>query len=403
MKPFVLVAVLLLQQVMGDASTQLITQASNQFGNKLYEKLAQKPNNVLVCPVSLHVALSLLHQGAGGSTATELASVLNLATASNAAIKESYRAVLQGIQDDVLTIANKLYPAAGFQLSPAYLNVAREYYFSDVEGLDYTEPIEAANTINKFVAEKTNNKIRELITPDTITASTRLIIVNAVHFQATWRSTFTVTYEDYFRVTPTNRVKTTLMSQTSYFDYSDNRDLEAKVLKMDYTERGYSMVFILPHKEDGLAAVEAKLANTTLESILKKMVEVRVEVTIPKFKIEQTIELKDVLTQMGLRKVFSSRANLQGVANGDNLYVSDVIQKTFINVHENGTEAAAATVFVETLSAVPDLAIFYATRPFHYYLISHKPTTLVLFEGRFVQPVEHTPSESPVVYQAFRS
>ncbi|KAG8268933.1 hypothetical protein J6590_011542 [Homalodisca vitripennis] len=370
---------------MGD--TQLVTQASNQFANDLYQKLAETPDNVLVCPISLHVALTLLLQGAGGTTATELATVLKLGAASNADVKEGYKAILTGIQDDVLKIANKLYPAAGYQLSPDYLSVAREYFLSDVQGLNYSNPSLAASTINDFVAEKTNNKIRDLISADTITDLTRLIIVNAVHFQATWKSTFTTAYEDYFKVTPDKRVKTKLMTQTGYFGYKEDPALDAKVLKMDYDKEGYSMVFILPNKEDGLQAMEAKLAETSLESILKDLRDTRVEVTIPKFKVEQTLKLKDILQKMGLKDVFSSKANLHGVANGDNLYVSDVIQKTFINVHENGTEAAAATgIFavgasIDTTPIIP----FRADIPFAYCLIG-RGNGLLLFSGKLQTP-----------------
>jgi len=333
----------LVQYSMAGVPDLTVSHASNRFASLLYQELAKTPGNVLVCPVSLHIALALVHQGAGGTTRNELFQVLQFPNNSNIDIKHNYKTLLTGLQDDVLKIATKLFPADTFKPKPEYISIAQQYFLSDVQPLDYKKTVDAANVINKFVENKTNNKIHDIIKPDALTDTTRLVIVNAVHFKANWAKTFPPAFTDTFKLTPTQTVKTEFLSQTDYFPYKEDPALGAKILKMDYEHGKYSMVFVLPTKEDGLAEVEAKLADASMDDLLAGLKELRVDVTIPKFKIEQEMQMKDVLIKMGITQIFGSRADLSNMSEGENLYVDSVIQKTFIDVNEKGTEAAAAT------------------------------------------------------------
>ncbi|XP_054264869.1 antichymotrypsin-2-like isoform X3 [Macrosteles quadrilineatus] len=380
---------LLLQTTMADPNNLAISQASNAFASQLYQELAKTPGNVLVCPLSAHIALTLVHQGAGGNTGNELGKALHLA-GSNDNIKNNYKTLLTGLQDDVLKIATKLYPATSFTPKPDYVIVAKQYFLSDVESLDYSKAAEAAKTINTYVENKTNNKIHDIIKPASLSDLTRLVIINAVHFKATWAKTFPPAFSSNFKVTPTEVIKTDFLSLTDHFPYKEDRALGAKVLKMDYEGGKYSMVFVLPIKEDGLQEVEHKLANTSMDSLLTDLREQRVETTIPKFKIEQEMQLKDTLMKMGINSIFDSRANLSNLAQGENLFVDSVIQKTFIDVNEKGTEAAAATAILivsesATFYTVPP-EVFRADHPFVLYLIKTEPLATAIFCGRFAIP-----------------
>jgi len=365
--------------------TELVSRASNLFANELYKQLSQGSGNVLVCPLSLHVALALVQTGAGSTTKSQLTQALGFSDGID--VKKYYKSTLDAILNDqtVLKVATKMFPAKGYQLNEQFQTNARDNFYAGIENVDYNVPVEAAKTINDYVEKKTNHKITNLISPDSLTSLTRLIIINAVHFQSNWKKPFPTSFDEDFFVNSQEKVRTRMMGQTDYFMFKEDPALNAKVLQMDYDKAGFSMLIVLPNNANELSNVEAALSKMTVANLTNGLQEHKVEVIIPKFRLEQTLDLKDTLMKMKIVDMFSSKADLKGIVKGDNVYVSSVVQKTFIDVHENGTEAAAATGVIAVTYSFVQTEQFREDHPFVFYIISNE-NKVILFNGRLQQP-----------------
>ncbi|KAG5883832.1 hypothetical protein JTB14_033753 [Gonioctena quinquepunctata] len=344
---------------MADKSTELVLHGNSEFTKNLYKVLARREGNVFFSPISIHAILSLASQGAAGNTKNDLAKTLNVPDVKVAA--EGYKDImsrLNSIADVTLLMANKVFLMDTYKLRDTFKTIVTSHFLSEVQSLDFAQNTEAAKTINTWVLEKTKDKIKDLIDSDDLDRDTRLVLVNAIYFKGKWAEPFDAAYTKtekfYLDGTDSNTIDVQMMHLKKKFYFKNDETLDAKVLEMSYTNKDISMIIILPNERDGIKKLEEKLAQTDLTKITENMYMPEVIVSLPKFKIEQTIDLQDSLTELGLGDMFTDSADFSGMLDSpEQLCVSKVVQKAFIEVNEEGAEAAAATV--TGVGSLPDI------------------------------------------------
>lgn len=249
------------------------------------------------------MALALAGQGAGGSSFEQIKNVLHL-EGDKEAIAKTYSDAVAASQANkggsTLEIANKVYVKNGYQIKPKFEVYAVKSFDSEIQNLEFSQNVEAANTINQWVERKTNSKIKDLIKSDYLDADTRLVLVNAIYFKGTWEHQFNknLTQKGPFYTDATNSIETDFMFTKKSFDYGRIDEVEASVLEMRYADSDVSFLIILPDKNDGLKEMESKLGGINLGLIRGKMRNVEVELTLPKFKIEHEIQMNDLLAKV---------------------------------------------------------------------------------------------------------
>lgn len=360
------------------------------FALDIYGQLRTQPGNLFFSPYSISTALAMTIAGARGDTAAEMAKVLHLPAKPHAAFAQLQGQVnaVQGKGKVRLTVGNALFPHENYQFKPEYIKLVTGQYAAGVEPLNYSQDTEGARThINQWVEKRTNDKIKDLIKPGMLDALTRMVLVNAIHFKGDWSSQFKprFTREQPFHVSAKQRVNTPMMYQTTKAGLAQNADLQ--MLELPYTGNDVSMCILLPRKVDGLAALEAKLDAKQLGQLTAQARQTTVRVTLPKFKMTSEFRLRNVLEKLGMKLAFSRKADFSGMDGTRNLYVYDVVHKAFVDVNEEGTEAAATTGTIFKTRSAPRHPTFRADRPF-LFLIRDKTSGSILFLGRYAEPVK---------------
>ncbi|WP_292518675.1 serpin family protein [Methanoculleus sp.] len=378
-----------------------VSAGNNRFAADLYRHLASDPGaagkNIFFSPYSISSALAITHEGARGTTADEISAVLHLP--ENMSLLRAGFAGLDaslnsGDQNYTLRTANALWAEETYPFLPEYIDVAGRWYGANVTNLDFVNDSEGSRqTINRWVEEKTEDKIRDLLPSGTIDPLTRLVITNAIYFKGTWAMQFDPeeTTEEEFRVAPGEAVQVPMMHRTdedAIYGYAETDSLQ--VLRMPYAHAdgaGLSMLVLLP-REENLTAAEEALDAGTLTDIRDSLTDRRVRVVFPKFTLETTYSLPQALAAMGMPTAFSDAANFSGMDGTEDLFISDVVHKAFVDVNEEGTEAAAATGVVMNLASAPledRTPVFRADHPF-VFLIVEEDSGTILFAGRVVNP-----------------
>ncbi|CAH2268022.1 jg10211 [Pararge aegeria aegeria] len=295
---------------------------------------------------------------------------------------------LRAVKDVTLKVASKIYVAKGFELNSEFVAVTRDTFDSEVQNLDFNQKQNAANEVNTWVEDHTNKRIKDLVDPDSLSDDTRALLVNAIYFKGLWDAQFdkALTREKDFHVTKNDKIKVSMMNRRGDYKYTESAALKSQVIEIPYKGHEASLVIVLPLKIEDIDEVQEMLKEPTLlDKALSEMYEVEVDLSIPRFKIETTTDLKDILTKMNVKKMFSpAEARLDNLLKNvkDSLYIASAIQKAFIEVNEEGAEAAAANVFgVFATSAIINQQpppVFYADRPFYFVV---KMNSLSLFNG----------------------
>ncbi|KAK7078282.1 hypothetical protein SK128_018260 [Halocaridina rubra] len=366
-----------------------LAKSQNNFTRDLYVKLAkQSTGNLFFSPFSVMTALGMTLAGARGNTKTEMCNILHVSE-DDESLHEAFSEVVNDIKKEVpeyeLRTANMAYVSDKLKVLQEYADLLTGKYLSTSEVVDFDDEPPVRTKINEAVEKETNSKIKDLIAPGVLNPDTRMVLVNAIYFKGLWENQFneSKTEEKDFWISATESVKVPMMTIKKKFGYQINRDLGATLLKMSYKGSRLSMVFVLPDKRDGLADVEAKLAQTDFSELDNRMRDIEIEVTIPKFKLEESLDLESHLSEMGMKDLFSEvNADLSGISGTRDLYVSKVIHKAFIEVNEKGSEAAAATAVVVLLRCyIPPADPFLADHPFVFYIIDNN-NGLLYFIGR---------------------
>ncbi|XP_043593781.1 serine protease inhibitor 3/4-like isoform X1 [Bombus pyrosoma] len=350
-RSFWLVAVALITMSEAEKNVEAlrsVLEGANQFNFPFFQTVAKhNPGNLITSPLSVGVVLAMAACGARVNTEAQFRNVLHLPTSDSLATS-GYQSLidnLNNVKDNKLAVANKAFIASDLNLKPSYKNLTEVYFRSASQLVNFAQNKEAANIINSWVEQSTNNLIKELITAETLDGMTRLVLVNAIYFKGQWKDKFDpeLTSNMPFHTSKVEVKNVPTMYRQDNYKYGDLLDLNATFVVIPYKGDELSMIIILPNEIDGLSDVEKKLQNTSLTNILSHGNEEKMELWLPKFKVESMLELNDVLKEMGLTDAFTARANFSGIADGENLYISDVIQKAYIEVNEEGSEAAAAT------------------------------------------------------------
>lgn len=280
---------------------QSVLQGNGLFTKQLYSILAKTEGNVFFSPISIHAILSLSAQGSGGSTREAFIKTLNVPSIEGTA--EGYKDVmdkLNNVEDVALYMANKVYIKDSYKLKESFKTVITKYFSSEIQSINFSNNEVAAKTINSWVENKTNQKIRDLIRPNDLDDLTRLVLVNAIYFKGKWAEPFPVeaTTTEKFYVNDNDAIDVQMMHVSKKFFYKEDEQLDAKVLELPYVNKDVSMIIILPNKRNGIAELEQKLVDVDLTKITENMYKPEVEVSLPKFKIETTMELKGPLSEV---------------------------------------------------------------------------------------------------------
>ncbi|KAI6192882.1 putative serpin-like protein [Aphelenchoides fujianensis] len=364
--------------------------AQTDFAVALLRETAAASNaSLILSPISIALALSLAYAGAGGETRKEFESAFAKGGTSGDVLHSLFRQTLSQLsaadRNVTLALANRAYAARELDVKAAFKETVAANYGGDFKQLDFEQAAAAVQEINDFVANVTHDKIRDLLSSDSVDAQTRLVLVNAVYFKGTWKNQFDEnrTTDEKFFVSADSETKVKMMNMKLKVNYAETADVQ--VLELPYADEGVKFIAFLPKARFGLTAWLQKTDGAELLKLRGRLQHREVFISLPRFKITSKFELKDVLEKLGFSKGFSEQADFSGIANDENLKISKAIHKAFIESNEEGSEAAAAT-FVEMVSEsfdpdaekTPD---FVADHPFASVITYHENP---LFFGRFV-------------------
>jgi len=396
------------EQKMSDekSDTKAIVEGNNKFAIDLYANLREQQGNLFFSPYSISTALAMTYAGAKGQTESQMAKVLHFPTPPNEATttltneqKMQFHSAFGKIVKDLnargekgryeLTVANALWGQKSYEFLKEFLELIKANYDGQLNEVDFVEATEAARkTINAWVEQKTKDKIKELIKPGVLDAMTRLVLTNAIYFKGNWASQFKEeqTRNAPFTLLNGDKVKVPMMNQTGQFPYAETESFQA--LELPYVDNELSMIVFLPKEIDGLKEFEHEFTLDNLSQWLSKLHKREVIVFIPKFKMTSEFSLASVLKSMGMTDAFMpNTADFSGMTGKKDLCISAVIHKAYVDINEEGTEAAAATAVTMKLTAVgpSQTPVFRADHPF-VFLIRDNQTGNILFIGRVTNP-----------------
>ncbi|KAE8574045.1 serpin B4 [Halyomorpha halys] len=374
---------------MGSSEDRLKT-STNLFSLELYQALRKDGENLIFSPIGLQILIAMTLEGADGKTANEIAKVLHHSK-NDKEILEGYKAMINSLVHPYLETATRMYVENTLEIKKNFKSLTSEYFQSEINPQDFNNnPQGSRRDINKWAEEKTNHKIIDLLPQGSIDADAKLIMINAIYFYAQWKSKFEKknTVEMNFYVTPKKTVTVNMMSTNKPLVFMENQKLDAKIVKLSFLDEAFSMIIILPNKMDGLPAMENKLKSVNLAEVISSHQYQTVNLMLPRFKIEKTIDVSDWLMQH-TPIVFSDKANLSGITDGL-LSISKVVQKAFIEVNEAGAEAAATTGIVVMPRSRTVAQEMKCDHPFFFQIIKDD---LTLFRGALTEPeIEKRPS-----------
>ncbi len=382
----------------GPASMAELVDCSNEFTFEMYQELAaiaeqEGEDNIFFSPYSITTALGMVYEGAQGQTAEEMSGVLNFPADDQTRwdIMKSYQQHFNTPSDSyALSTANAYWLKENQNLLEAYRIAIESYYLAHGEELDFEgDPTGSAATINAWVEERTNGRIKDLIDPGMINPTTYLILTNAIYFKSDWRYQFntTATEDRNFYPADGEAVQIPVMhmhDEEIKLNYSENDDVQ--LLQLPYTGDELSMYILLP---EDLATLESALDNDYLGEMIGEMEPGEVDLYLPKFKFEQKYNLNDALIEMDMPTAFTDDADFSGITDSTSLKIGFVIHQSFVEVNEEGTEAAAATAVGMEATGIspthPEPLLFNADHPF-IFIIRHESTGQILFMGRVGNP-----------------
>jgi serpin B len=381
-----------------EADVAELVVGSSAFAFDLYQAVREENGNLFYSPYSISMALAMTYAGARGETEQQMADTLHftlpqdrLHPAFNALDLElASRAEGTEGQDEEgfqLDIVNSIWGQSDHSFLPEFLDVLAKNYGAALRLLDFENaPEESRQVINEWVSDQTEGRIKDLIPQGDINTWTRLVLTNAIYFNAAWSHPFEKeqTRDGTFHLLDGSQVTVPMMRQTEYFGYTEGDGYQA--VELPYTGEKVSMVILLP-AAGRFEEFEKPLDAERVEAIVKDFVQTNVALTMPKFEFDSSFQLADTLAGMGMPDAFSPEAaNFSGMDGTRDLFIQDVIHKAFVSVDEAGTEAAAATGVVIGITAAPASPVEVAVdRPF-VFLIRDIETEAILFVGRIVDP-----------------
>ncbi|WP_299826176.1 serpin family protein [uncultured Pontibacter sp.] len=367
---------------------QSTVESSNDFAFRAFASLSEeeRADNVFISPLSISMALGMTYNGADGATKEAMRKTLGFELSSDEDINKSFKSLwdlLKGADKKVMfTAANSLWHSKDFKLQAPFIETNKTYFDATVQGLDFASPA-AKDQMNNWVKSKTNGKIEKIV--EEVRREHVLFLINAIYFKGTWTYPFDkkLTKPGAFRkedgTTITHDFMTMKNGKYLYF-----QDQSKQVIDLPYGNQQYSMTLVMPKGDKQVQDVVQELNAANLNSWLSGADTSQLELHMPKFKLEYGKELKDLLKQLGMEVAFSPQADFSRMLEGQaGLAISEVKHKTFVEVNEEGTEAAAATSVGMVLTSLPPS--IRVDRPF-VFLIREKSSNAILFIGKLMQP-----------------
>lgn len=374
--------------------------AVNVFGFNLFRQMnynLKDNSNIFYSPYSVFTALAMTYEGARNDTLKQMREVLKIEQ-GNASFHQYMKVLYEYLNQNGkynISTANALWIKENLHLLEEYTNIIKTFYYGELSHIDFSDTNEASNIINLWINSNTNGLIKDLIKREDIDPIfTALILTNAIYFKGMWEVQFDPnnTTEKDFKVINESKIRAPtmqLINTDNLFNYTENDDLQ--ILELPYSGNDISMVILLPKKDIDLSHIISLIDNDKLKNWIKSMSKESVDIYLPKFKIETpTFELKDYLISLGMNNPFTNLADFSGITGSNDLYIEKILHKAFIEVNEEGTEAAAATVVEMRLTVdhggEESIITFNVDHPF-LFLIQQKDTGTVLFMGKVINPI----------------
>ncbi|HEY87648.1 MAG TPA: serpin family protein [Dehalococcoidia bacterium] len=380
-----------------EATLTTLVSGNSVFAFDLYQALREEDGNLFYSPYSISLALAMTYAGARGETAQQMADTLHFVL-SQERLHPAFNSLdielgqrgegARGKDDEGfrLNIVNTIWGQKDYQFLTTFLNLLAENYGAGLRTMDFVNaPEESRITINNWVSDQTEGRIEDLIPQGLISALTRLVLTNAIYFNAAWQYPFNedMTSDGPFSLLDGGEVTVPMMRQTESFGYTEGDGYKA--VELPYDGRELSMVILLPQAGQ-FETFEGSLDAQWVGAIVKDLKSKRVALTMPRFEFESGFSLKEILAMMGMPLAFYGGADFSGMTGNRDLFIADVVHKAFVSVDEAGTEAAAATAVVMELTAVPETPVEVTVdRPF-VFLIRDIETDTILFVGCVVNP-----------------
>lgn len=381
-----------------EADLAVLVNGNSAFALDLYQVLRETSGNFFYSPYSISLALVMTYAGARGETAQQMADTLYFILSQEDCLHPAFNSLdielsqrgegAKGKDGEGfrLNIANAIWGQEGYKFLSEFLDVLAENYGAGLRLLDFAnEPEESRITINNWVSDQTEGKIEDLIPQDAIDTLTRLVLTNAIYFNAAWQYLFSedMTEDGPFYLFDGGKVTVPMMRQVESFGYAEGDGYQAVELPYDGCE--LSMVLLLPQAGQ-FDTFEGSLDAQRVDAIVKDLALRRVALTMPKFEFKSSFSLKETLAAMGMPVAFSGGADFSGMTGNRDLFIADVIHEAFVSVDEAGTEAAAATAVVMEMTAPPGAPVEVTIDHPFIFLIRDIETGAILFFGRVVNP-----------------
>jgi len=370
-----------------------VVKANNQFSIDLYSEISRESNeNIFFSPWSISTAIAMAYEGAHGDTAKEIQNVFHFPENDNTR-RSSFAKVLNTINKAggkyKLHTANAIWLQEDYLFLEDYKNTISRYYLGEIKNLDFVvNPSGSSSEINSWVSKHTNNKIKKIVSPDMFNELTRAVLTNAIYFKGKWEHQFDRedTKPEDFTLDSGEKIKVPMMRlRDDELDFNYVEADEVQILEMKYQGEKISMLVLLPRSN--ITHLKSILTEEKLEEWRSKLKPETVYIYIPKYKFETSYSLTNYLKSMGMSLPFTwPGADFSGMDGTKMLYISDALHKAYIDVYEEGTEAAAATALIMTLGvSMPEYIEFRADHPF-IFLIQERETGNILFLGRVMDP-----------------
>ncbi|XP_065741080.1 serpin B6-like isoform X2 [Phocoena phocoena] len=372
-----------------------LSEANGTFALTLLKHLGEdNSQNVFISPISISSALAMVLMGAQGNTAAQMSEALSLSRGSGRGgdIHQDFQNLLTEVNRTgtqyLLRTANRLFGEKTYDFLPSFKDACRKFYQAEMEELDFISAAEESRKhINTWVAQRTEGKIIDLLSPGSVDSVTSLVLVNAIYFKGNWENQFNKqhTKERPFKV---SKKPVQMMFKKSTFKMTYIAEISTKILVLPYVGSELNMIIVLPDENTDLKTVEKELTYEKFVEWTRPdlLDEEEVEVSLPRFKLRESYDLEGVLRALGVTDAFeSARADFSAMSARSNLCLSRVVHKAFVEVDEQGTEAAAATAAVMMLRCARITPRFCADHPFLFF-IQHSKTRGLLFCGRLSCP-----------------
>ncbi|MBN3274942.1 NEUS protein, partial [Polyodon spathula] len=366
--------------------TDFQDETITELSVNLYHQLQSAGNeeNIIYSPLSIAVAVGMVELGARGSTLKEIRQVMGYGNLKGGDEFLLLRNLTQSLVVDesqyVVKLANSLFLQNGVHFNENFVHMMKKYFHAEIETVDFSQCAAVADHINKWVENQTENKIHNLLSASDFSSVSRLALINAVYFRGNWKNQFRPEHTRTFSFTKDdgNEVQTLMMYQQGDFYYGEFSDGTSEaggvyqVLEMPYEGEEMSMMIVLPRQEVPLATLEPLIKAQLIEEWASAVKKQKVEVYLPRFKIEQKIDLKESLQDLGVKKMFTKEADLSAMTDGKDLFIGKAVQKAYLEVTEEGAEAAAASGMIaltRTLILYPQVM---ADHPFLFIIRNRK-------------------------------